>query len=69
MRNPVQATNGPISIRVVASAAAVRIVQHSQKPNSGRPGRLRWRWSGTQSVSTPSASMSRASARISGQLA
>ena len=63
LRNPVQAISGPIPIRVVASAAAVRIVQHSQKPNRGRSATCRSRWSGTHSVSTPKASTSSASRR------
>ena len=57
--------NGPTSIRFVASAAATRIVQHSQKPNTPRPAVTRWRWSGTHSVSTPIASIACASRRMS----
>ena len=68
LRNPWQATYGPMPTRVVASASAVTIVQHSQKPIRSPPI-SRWRWSGAQSVSTPIASASRASARISGHVA
>ena len=69
LRNPVQATYGPMPTVVVASASAVTIVQHSQNPIRSPDARSRWRWSGTQRVSTPIASASRASARSSGQVA
>ncbi len=54
----------PSSTRLVASAMAARIVQHSWMPVVSPSNRNR-RWSNTQTESRPAASAATATARIS----